>query len=153
MLAEDVHWWFGEFDTEIESYIRSIRLARGILNAFIVMTGAKEIITHSKPSLLPEHGGSLDLGKMWAQSFLCWHGYVKRKATKAARKLPADYLDLKLAFLERIICYWEMTVCGQGITAYMYSERPHCSFLFLSPSLLSVKQSKASNNTSVSLLY
>ena len=61
----------GEFDTEIESYKRSIHLVGGIVNASIVITGAKGIIAHSKPSLLPEHGGSLDLGKMWAQSFLC----------------------------------------------------------------------------------
>ena len=60
-----------EFDTKIDSYIRSIHLVGGIVNASIVITGAKGIIAHSKPSLLPEHGGSLDLGKMWAQSFLC----------------------------------------------------------------------------------
>jgi hypothetical protein len=34
--------------------------------------------------------------------FLYRHGYVKRKATKAARKLPPDFPDIKLGFLQRI---------------------------------------------------
>ena len=30
------------------------------------------------------------------------HGYVKRKATKEAQKLPPDFSDIKLGFLQRI---------------------------------------------------
>ena len=51
---------------------------------------------------MKEHGGSLEIGIKWAESFFKRHGYVKRESTKAAKKLPSDFADLKLAFLERI---------------------------------------------------
>ncbi len=72
------------------------------MNRSIVIAAAKGIVSHRNPSLLKEHGGPIDLGRKWAESFLFRHGYVKRKATKAARKLPADFADIKLTFLERI---------------------------------------------------
>lgn len=63
----------GKFDSEINSYIRNIHLAGGIVIASIVIAGVMGIIAHSKPSLLCEQGRSLDLGKGRAQSFLCQH--------------------------------------------------------------------------------
>ena len=63
---------------------------------------AKGIVAHSNPSQLQEHGGHLQIGVKWAQSFLTCRGYVKRKATKAARKLPPNFEDFKAAFLHRI---------------------------------------------------
>ena len=92
----------GEFDDQVYEYIKHLRAAGGIVNCNIVVAAAKGFISHKKPSLLKEHGGSLDLGKKWAESFLVRRGFVKRKATKAARKLPPDYPDLKLAYLKRI---------------------------------------------------
>ena len=91
----------GEFDDQVYEYVKHLRAAGGIVNCNIV-AAAKGFISHKKPSLLKEHGGSLDLGKKWAESFLVHGGFVKRKATKAARKLPPDYPDLKLAYLKRI---------------------------------------------------
>ena len=70
------------------------------MNRSIVIAAARGIISHQNPGLLKEHGGSIDLGRKWAESFLFRHGYVKRKATKAARKLPHDFPDIKLAFLQ-----------------------------------------------------
>ena len=63
---------------------------------------AKGIVAHSNPSQLQEQGGHLQIGVKWAESFLSRRGYVKRKATKAARKLPPNFEDLKAAFLQRI---------------------------------------------------
>ena len=83
-------------------YIKQLRPAGGIVNCNIVIAAAKGFISHKRPSLLKEHGGSLDLTKKWAESFLRCRGFVKRKATKAARKLPPDYPDLKIAYLKRI---------------------------------------------------
>lgn len=92
----------GEFDGQVFEYIKQLRAAGGIVNHNIIIAAAKGIISHKRPSLLKEYGGSLDLGKKWAESFLHRRGFVKRKATKAARKLPPDYPALKLAYLKRI---------------------------------------------------
>ena len=67
-----------------------------------MIAAAKGIIAHKNPGLLKDYGGSVELGKKWAESFLLRRGYVKRKATKAARKLPTDFPELKLAYLKRI---------------------------------------------------
>ena len=94
----------GEFDDQVAAYmyVRQLREAGGVVNCNIVIAAAKGIISHKNPSLLKEYGGHLDLGKKWAQSFLHRRNFVKRKATKAARKLPVEFPELKLAFLRRI---------------------------------------------------
>ena len=78
----------GKFDDEVAEYIRNLRLSGGIVNSNILIAAAKGIIAHKNPGLLKDYGGSLDLGKKWA--------------TKAARKLPVDFPELKLTFLKRI---------------------------------------------------
>ena len=83
-------------------YIHVLRLAGGIVNRSIVHAVAKGIVAHSNPSQFQEQGGHLQIGVKWAESFLSRRGYVKRKATKAARKLPPNFEDLKAAFLQRI---------------------------------------------------
>ena len=88
----------GKFDDEVAEYIRNLRLSGGIVNSNILIAAAKGIIAHKNPGLLKDYGGSLELGKKWAESFLIRRGYVKRKATKAARKLPTDFPELKLTF-------------------------------------------------------
>ena len=79
-----------------------LRLAGGIVNRCIVQAAAKAIIAHKNAALLKEHGGPIEIGIKWTESFLRRRGYVKRKATKAARKLPLDFEDLKSVFLQRI---------------------------------------------------
>ena len=73
-----------------------------ILNGSILIAAANGIIAHKNPGLLKGYGGSLEPGKKWAASFLIRKGYVKRKAPKAARKLPHDFSDLKQNYLRRI---------------------------------------------------
>ena len=73
---------------DVASYIKSLREAGGIVNRSIVIAAAKGIVSYKNPALLKEHGGPLSLERSWAESFLRRLGYVKRKATKAARKLP-----------------------------------------------------------------
>ena len=51
---------------------------------------------------LKKNGGHVEFGKAWADSFMHCHGFVKRKGTKAARKLPSDFENVKADFLERI---------------------------------------------------
>ena len=77
-------------------------MSGGIVNSNILIAAAKGIIAHKKPGLLKDYGGSLEIGGKWAESFLIQMGYVKRKATKAVRKLPTDFPELKLTYLKRI---------------------------------------------------
>ena len=89
-------------DSDVASYVKSLRIVGGIVNRSIVIAAAKGILSHKNPGLLREHGGPIDIGKSWAESFLRRNGYCKRKATKAARKLPVDFAEIKLSFLQRI---------------------------------------------------
>lgn len=66
-----------EIDTGIGGYIQATHLAGGKVNHSIVIAAAKEIIAHKRPALVKEHGGQLDVGTKWAESFLRRCGYVK----------------------------------------------------------------------------
>ena len=77
-----------EYDAEVAKYVGSLRVAGGIVNRSIVIAAAKGIVSHGNPSLLKEHGGPINI--------VGCHSYVKRKATKAARKQPADFPEINL---------------------------------------------------------
>ena len=103
-----------ELDAKIAEYIHALRLAGGIVNRSIVQAAAKGVVAQSNPSQLQEHGGHLQIGVKWTESFLRRRGYVKRKATKAARKLPPNFEDLKPFYRESAvklssICYSSKT--------------------------------------------
>jgi hypothetical protein len=51
---------------------------------------------------LPENGGHLIISQAWAYSILKRLNYVKRKGTKAAKKIPTDFDSIKENFLARI---------------------------------------------------
>ena len=68
--------------------------------AGVVIAAAKGIISHRNLGLLTEHGDIIDLEQKWPRSFLFRHGYVKRKVTKAARKLPQGFSDSLCFFNE-----------------------------------------------------
>ena len=89
----------GDLDSNVQDYIRKLRVAGGVVNRAIA---AKGIVEHHNPAMLREHGGTVELGKKWADSILSRMNFVKRKATKAARKLPTDFPCIKLAFLKRV---------------------------------------------------
>ena len=91
-----------DIDDHVQSYVRAVRDTGGVINRKIVISAALGITRSLKPSLLPENGGSLELGKPWAESILRRMGFVKRKGTKAARKLPDNFADLKDDFLKRV---------------------------------------------------
>ena len=90
-------------DNALKRYIRKVRLNGGVVNRKIVIGAAKgSIKSKGKRSMLKEYGGSLELTRTFAQSFLRRIGFVKRKGTKAARKLPDDFPALKLRYLHRV---------------------------------------------------
>ena len=81
----------GDLDSCVQDYIRKPCLSREVVNRSIVIAAARGIIEHNKPSLLCEHGGTLQLGKIWADSLLNQMRFVKQKATKAAGQVPMDF--------------------------------------------------------------
>lgn len=86
----------------LKDYIMKLRSAGGTVNRSIVIAAAKGILGCKNPTLLPENGGHVHLDRGWAQSLMKRMNFVKRKATKAARKIPPDFDALKTNFLKRI---------------------------------------------------
>ena len=74
----------------------------GTWTPMLEYTAATDIVEYHNLALLHTHGGPVVLGKKWADSLLGRMGLVKRKATKAARKFPDDFADVKIAFLQRV---------------------------------------------------
>ena len=92
----------GDLDQIVIDHIKGIRLAGGIVNHRIVISAALGIVKHNDKSLLAEHGGPVSLTRTWAESLLSRMGYIRRKETKAARKLPESFPEVKADFLQRI---------------------------------------------------
>ncbi|CAH1248589.1 POGZ [Branchiostoma lanceolatum] len=91
----------GDIDPVVQEFVRSTRKAGGPINRPVVMTGAKGIVLRRDRSLLTEYGGHIEITKTWANSLLVRMNFVRRNATKAARKLPADFETTREAFLAR----------------------------------------------------
>ena len=77
---------------------------RGCVSLKIIPGAALGILKATRPSALKVNGGPLSLTKHWAQSFAIRHNLVKRKATKTAKKIPDNFLEIKDGFLQRIKC-------------------------------------------------
>ena len=91
-----------EIDELTKKFIQSLRVYGSPVSSSIVLAAAKGIVTHKAFHLLKEHGGSIELKKSWAFSFLSRHGYVKRKSTRTSRKVPDDFEHVKASFQDRI---------------------------------------------------
>ena len=102
----------GKYDEEVLNYVCKLRKSGDIVNGQILIAGAKGILQQKAKNLLRENGGHIDLDRPWAESFLRRVEYVCRKGTKAARKLPFDFIDNKHEFLkcvEDIIKKWSIS--------------------------------------------
>lgn len=91
-----------DIDTKLQKHITAARRAGAPINRRITVATAYGLVRHHKRHLLPKHGGHLNLEKGWATSFLRRVRFVRRKATKAARKHPPNYEELQSAYHERI---------------------------------------------------
>lgn len=92
----------GNLDDDVRAYIVELREGGGVINSRICIAAALGIVRATKPTLLPEFGGTLVLDRPWARSFLNRIGFVKRKATKTARNFPNDFEGAKKKFLQTI---------------------------------------------------
>ena len=91
-----------EIDFRVRRHLTALRDAGGVVNRRITICTGVGVLRALKPSLLPENGGSLVLGRPGAESILRRMDFVKRKGTKAAKKLPENFLQVKADFLERV---------------------------------------------------
>ena len=91
-----------EIDDLTKKLVRSLRSAGSPISTDVVLASAKGIVAHKNVSLLKEHGGHIDLDKSWAKSFLTRLGYVKRKVTCTARKIPPDFPEVKAFFFNKV---------------------------------------------------
>jgi hypothetical protein len=88
----------GELDDQILSYVKKLRLAGGVVNRTLLIAIARGFIQNSDTCKVPPER----IGLQWAKSFLNRHHYVKRKGTKAARKIPEDFPLIKQAFTDKV---------------------------------------------------
>lgn len=68
----------GQYDDLVKAYIRRLRVAGGVVNAQIVMAGAKGILMFKDSTLLKENGGgggTIDITKEWARSLFNKMGF------------------------------------------------------------------------------
>ena len=78
----------GDYDKEVVKYVQCLRKAGGIVNRSIVVAAAKGIVSHWNPSFKRAQ---------WPESSIP-PSVCETQATKAARKLLADFADIKLTF-------------------------------------------------------
>jgi hypothetical protein len=92
----------GDFDARVQQYIRKLHEAGGVANSTIIIAAAKGIVKSDSPTLLNEAGGSIEITSAWAKSLLVRMNFVRRKGTKATRKLPEDFENIRINFVERV---------------------------------------------------
>jgi hypothetical protein len=90
-----------KLDNLLWEYVNKLRDAGGVVNTSLVLAAAEGLVKRHKPSLLAANGGPVVLKKSWALSQLKRMGFSKRKATKAARKLPRNCHVFKSGFLNK----------------------------------------------------
>jgi hypothetical protein len=83
----------GVWDDHVQKYVRGLRKAGARVNRHIVVAAARGILMRNQPSLLQTNEGKHILSNSWARSLLKRMKYVKRKGTKAARKVRPHLLS------------------------------------------------------------
>lgn len=82
----------GKYDIDLADYIKKkLRNVRSVVNRHILIAGAMGIVEYKNRSLQSENERPIESDRSWAESFLRRIGYLKRRGTKAARKLPMDF--------------------------------------------------------------
>jgi len=90
---------FGKHDAEIVQYLRAIRKAGGKVNRTIVQGAALGILRRRAPHMLYQRNV---VSRGWCNSIRRRLKFVKRKGTKAAKKVPVDAPEQIHRYLNRI---------------------------------------------------
>lgn len=99
----------GQYDDLVKTYIRRRRVAGGVVNAQIVMAGAKGILMFKDSTLLKENGGTIDITKECARPPLNRMGFSNGQGTKGVKHFPEDYEDIKGAFVGELLIMLQST--------------------------------------------
>ena len=91
---------FGKYDAQIITYLRAIRKHGGKVNRPVVQGAAFGILREKAPHLLQP--GENVITRAWCNSILRRIKFVKRKGTKAAKKVPEDAAEQHQRYLNRI---------------------------------------------------
>lgn len=88
----------GNLDSDVQSWVKNVRLSGGVVNSRILMAAAEAIVTKYAKHKLERYGGHIVITKTWAKSFLRRLGYVKRKNSQTVvfisnRWAPPNILD------------------------------------------------------------
>ena len=99
-----------ELDSRVLQHIMAIRKEGGCVSLKIILGAAIGILKATHPSALKVNGGPLSLTKHWAKSFATRHKLVKRKATKAAKKIPSNSQEVKDGFCNALNQPFKLTL-------------------------------------------
>ena len=91
-----------DLDACVQDYINALRKVIGVVNTTIVMAAANGIIVAKNPALLAQHGGHIEITKVWAKSIFQRTGYVKRKCSNAGKITGGCFKELQEEFLADI---------------------------------------------------
>ena len=95
LLADDL-------DQRVVKMIDDVREAGGVITGPLVIGLGNGVVSHHDRALLVQNGGHISLNRSWSESILRRINYVKRRGTKAARKIPLEFPVVKAEFLTRI---------------------------------------------------
>lgn len=94
--------YLGDLDQVVQDQVHRLREEGACVNTDILISTARGLVHQHDRTMLPEYGGTLRLTRGWAQSIMQRMGFVWRAGTKAARKMPENFSDIKAEFLDRI---------------------------------------------------
>lgn len=88
-----------ELDKQVQSYLIALRKSAGVVNTAIVLACAEGIVKSHDSNMLTANGGHLVLTKNWGKSILRRMGFVKRRASTAAKISVANFEEVKAQYL------------------------------------------------------
>ena len=105
----------GDLDWPIQSYIRKLRAAGGIINADVVVASATGVVLSKNRALLKQYGGSIVIERSWAKSLLTRMKFTKRKGSTAAKLPLAEFENIKSNYLEKIKAFVDHGIVPQMV--------------------------------------
>eukprot|EP00731_Ephydatia_muelleri_P033089 Em0025g45a len=87
---------------KLKLYLLSLRASGGVVNGKIAVATARALYLYYCPFHLRENGGPVVIDRSFSKSIFRYLGMVKRKGTKAAKKVPEDFPRIQAEFLKTV---------------------------------------------------